>query len=57
MQDLIASSIKYQQGTLTVLDQYLLPHQQHLHVCNDVETMKDLILTENSWCTVNRLRC
>ena len=45
MQDLIASSIKYQQGTLTVLDQYLLPHQQHWHVCNDVETMKDLILT------------
>jgi methylthioribose-1-phosphate isomerase len=45
MQDLIASSIKYQQGTLTLLDQYLLPHQQHWHVCNDVETMKDLILT------------
>lgn len=45
MQDLIASSIKYQQNTLTVLDQYLLPHQQYWHVCNDVETMKELILT------------
>ncbi len=45
MQDLIASSIKYQQGVLTVLDQYLLPHQQYWHVCKNVETMKELILT------------
>ncbi|WOC26144.1 S-methyl-5-thioribose-1-phosphate isomerase [Pseudoalteromonas sp. N1230-9] len=45
MKDLIANSIKYQSGTLTVLDQYLLPHQQHWHVCHDVAAMKDLILT------------
>jgi len=45
MQDLIASSLKYQNNSLSVLDQYLLPHQQKWHVCNDVDTMRDLILT------------
>lgn len=45
MQDLIASSLKYQNNTLSVLDQYLLPHQQVWHVCNDVDTMRDLILS------------
>ncbi|KKK77151.1 hypothetical protein LCGC14_2856500, partial [marine sediment metagenome] len=45
MQDLIASSLKYQNKTLSVLDQYLLPHQQLWHECNDVTTMRDLILS------------
>ncbi|MBE0456623.1 S-methyl-5-thioribose-1-phosphate isomerase [Pseudoalteromonas sp. KG3] len=45
MQDLIASSLKYQNNTLSVLDQYLLPHQQVWHECNDVDTMRDLILS------------
>lgn len=45
MQNLIASSLKYQNNCLTVLDQYLLPHQQTWHECNDVNTMRDLILT------------
>ncbi|WP_404341915.1 S-methyl-5-thioribose-1-phosphate isomerase [Pseudoalteromonas mariniglutinosa] len=45
MQDLIASSLKYQNKTLSVLDQYLLPHQQLWHECNDVATMRDLILS------------
>lgn len=45
MQDLIASSLKYQNNTLSVLDQYLLPHQQVWHVCADVACMRDLILS------------
>jgi methylthioribose-1-phosphate isomerase len=45
MQDLIASSLKYQNNILSVLDQYLLPHQQVWHECNDVDTMRDLILS------------
>ena len=45
MQDLIASSLKYQNNTLSVLDQYLLPHQQVWHECDDVDTMRDLILS------------
>ena len=45
MQDLIASSLKYENGSLSVLDQYLLPHQQVWHECNDVDTMRDLILS------------
>lgn len=45
MQDLIASSLKYQNNTLSVLDQYLLPHQQVWHECDDVGTMRDLILS------------
>ncbi|CAM3950096.1 MULTISPECIES: S-methyl-5-thioribose-1-phosphate isomerase [Pseudoalteromonas] len=44
MQDLIASSLKYQNNTLSVLDQYLLPHQQVWHVCDDVASMRELIL-------------
>ncbi|MFK3860912.1 S-methyl-5-thioribose-1-phosphate isomerase [Pseudoalteromonas rhizosphaerae] len=45
MQDLIASSLKYQNNTLSVLDQYLLPHQQVWHECGDVASMRDLILS------------
>ena len=45
MQDLIASSLKYQNNTLSVLDQYLLPHQQVWHECDDVASMRDLILS------------
>lgn len=45
MQNLIASSLKYQNSCLTVLDQYLLPHQEVWHVCDDVDTMRELILT------------
>jgi methylthioribose-1-phosphate isomerase len=44
MQNLIASSLKYDNGILSVLDQYLLPHQQVWHECHDVETMKELII-------------
>ncbi|NNG42614.1 S-methyl-5-thioribose-1-phosphate isomerase [Pseudoalteromonas sp. NEC-BIFX-2020_002] len=45
MQDLIASSLKFQNNTLMVLDQYLLPHQQVWHECRDVKTMRELILS------------
>ncbi|MGS0498507.1 S-methyl-5-thioribose-1-phosphate isomerase [Pseudoalteromonas mariniglutinosa] len=45
MQNLIASSLKYQNNTLSVLDQYLLPHQQVWHECHDVQTMRELILS------------
>ncbi|TMO84874.1 S-methyl-5-thioribose-1-phosphate isomerase [Pseudoalteromonas spongiae] len=45
MQNLLARSLKYQGGQLFVLDQYLLPHQQHWHVCNSVPEMQELILT------------
>ena len=45
MQNLIASSLKYENGTLSVLDQYLLPHQQVWHECHSVETMKELIIS------------
>lgn len=45
MQNLIASSLKYESNTLSVLDQYLLPHQQVWHECKNVETMKALIIS------------
>ena len=45
MQNLIASSLKYENSTLSVLDQYLLPHQQLWHECHNVETMKELIIS------------
>ena len=45
MQNLIASSLKYENGILSVLDQYLLPHQQVWHECHSVETMKELIIS------------
>ena len=45
MQNLIASSLKYENSTLSVLDQYLLPHQQVWHECHTVETMKELIIS------------
>ena len=40
MNNLIATSIKYQQGVLYVLDQCLLPHQTHWLRC---ETLNDMI--------------
>ncbi|KZN56317.1 S-methyl-5-thioribose-1-phosphate isomerase [Pseudoalteromonas luteoviolacea] len=43
MKDLIAQSLKYQDGKVQVLDQYLLPHQEVWHVCKTVSEMQDLI--------------
>ncbi|MDO6837227.1 S-methyl-5-thioribose-1-phosphate isomerase [Pseudoalteromonas carrageenovora] len=45
MQNLVASSLKYENGTLSVLNQYLLPHQQVWYECNSVEAMKELIIS------------
>lgn len=45
MQNLIASSLKYENGSLSVLDQYLLPHQQLWHQCHTVDAMKALIIS------------
>tara|TARA_Y100000034_G_scaffold71723_1_gene86531 strand:- start:2187 stop:3209 length:1023 start_codon:yes stop_codon:yes gene_type:complete len=45
MQNLLARSLKYQDGKLYVLDQYLLPHEQHWHLCNSVSEMQELILS------------
>ncbi|TMN88337.1 S-methyl-5-thioribose-1-phosphate isomerase [Pseudoalteromonas phenolica] len=45
MQNLLARSLKYQDGKLYVLDQYLLPHEQHWHLCNSVSEMQTLILS------------
>ncbi|MEL0647456.1 S-methyl-5-thioribose-1-phosphate isomerase [Pseudoalteromonas agarivorans] len=45
MQNLVASSLKYENGTLSVLNQYLLPHQQVWHECSSVEAMKELIIS------------
>lgn len=45
MQNLLARSLKYQDGKLYVLDQYLLPHEQHWHLCNSVSEMHTLILS------------
>lgn len=45
MKELLARSLKYQNGKLLVLDQYLLPHQIHWHECNTVAQMQELILT------------
>ncbi|MEL0649640.1 S-methyl-5-thioribose-1-phosphate isomerase, partial [Pseudoalteromonas agarivorans] len=47
MQNLVASSLKYETGTLSVLNQYLLPHQQVRHECSSVEAMKELIISLN----------
>lgn len=44
MKELIARSLKYQNGKVQVLDQYLLPHQETWHHCENVEQMKSLIL-------------
>ncbi|KID55368.1 methylthioribose-1-phosphate isomerase [Pseudoalteromonas luteoviolacea] len=43
MKDLIAQSLKYQDGKVQVLDQYLLPHQEVWHVCQTVSEMQSLI--------------
>ena len=45
MQNLLARSLKYQDGKLYVLDQYLLPHEQHWHLCSSVSEMQVLILS------------
>ncbi|WP_105166629.1 S-methyl-5-thioribose-1-phosphate isomerase [Pseudoalteromonas sp. T1lg23B] len=45
MQTLIARSLKYTNNELSVLDQYLLPHQEVWHVCDSVEQMQSLILS------------
>ncbi|TMP34826.1 S-methyl-5-thioribose-1-phosphate isomerase [Pseudoalteromonas rubra] len=44
MKELIARSLKYQNGMVQVLDQYLLPHQETWHHCENIEQMKSLIL-------------
>ncbi|WP_290701934.1 S-methyl-5-thioribose-1-phosphate isomerase [Amphritea sp.] len=43
MKDLFATSIKYQQGSLYVLDQHQLPHQEHWLPCDSTDTMISLI--------------
>ncbi|TQF72476.1 S-methyl-5-thioribose-1-phosphate isomerase [Pseudoalteromonas luteoviolacea] len=43
MKELIAASLKYQGGKVQVLDQYLLPHQEVWHTCQDVASMQSLI--------------
>lgn len=43
MKNLIATSLKYTDGNLYVLDQYLLPHEQVWHQCGSVEAMISLI--------------
>ncbi|MCF6436432.1 MULTISPECIES: S-methyl-5-thioribose-1-phosphate isomerase [Pseudoalteromonas] len=45
MQTLLARSLKYTNNELSVLDQYLLPHQEHWHVCTSVKQMQSLILS------------
>ncbi len=45
MQNLLARSLKYQDRKLYVLDQYLLPHEQHWHLCSSVSEMQVLILS------------
>lgn len=45
MKDLLARSLKFQHGTVSVLDQYLLPHQEVWHECRTVAEMAELILT------------
>ncbi|RTE64495.1 S-methyl-5-thioribose-1-phosphate isomerase [Amphritea opalescens] len=43
MKDLIATSIKYQQGALSILDQHQLPHQEQWLPCDSTETMIAMI--------------
>ncbi|MCF2859692.1 S-methyl-5-thioribose-1-phosphate isomerase [Pseudoalteromonas sp. SMS1] len=43
MKELIAASLKFQAGKVRVLDQYLLPHQEVWHTCEDVASMQNLI--------------
>jgi methylthioribose-1-phosphate isomerase len=43
MQDLIATSLKYQQGTLSVLDQHHLPDKEVWLACHSVKSMVDMI--------------
>ncbi len=43
MQDLIATSLKYQQGTLSVLDQHQLPDKEVWLACHSVKSMVDMI--------------
>ncbi|CAM4059142.1 S-methyl-5-thioribose-1-phosphate isomerase [Pseudoalteromonas byunsanensis] len=45
MQTLIARSLKYTNNELSVLDQYLLPHQEVWHACDSVAQMQSLILS------------
>lgn len=44
MQILEARSLKYQDGAVWVLDQYLLPHQSKWHRCETVSHMQSLIV-------------
>lgn len=43
MKDLLATSIKYQQGVLYVLDQHQLPHQERWLACDNADTMIAMI--------------
>ncbi|MDO6564309.1 S-methyl-5-thioribose-1-phosphate isomerase [Amphritea sp. 1_MG-2023] len=43
MKDLIATSIKYQQGALHILDQHQLPHREQWLVCDSTEVMIAMI--------------
>ncbi|MBD1583283.1 S-methyl-5-thioribose-1-phosphate isomerase [Pseudoalteromonas sp. S16_S37] len=45
MQTLIARSLKYTDNQLWVLDQYLLPHEQHWLLCESVEQMQSYIVS------------
>ncbi|WP_417228018.1 S-methyl-5-thioribose-1-phosphate isomerase [Amphritea sp.] len=43
MKDLLATSIKYQQGTLLILDQHQLPHREQWLPCDSADTMIAMI--------------
>ena len=43
MNDLISTALRYQHGQLHVLDQRLLPGEEHWHVCNDSHELIELI--------------
>lgn len=43
MKDLLATSVKYEQGRLWVLDQHALPHQENWLPCDSVDAMVAMI--------------
>ncbi len=43
MKNLLATALRYETGTLLVLDQHLLPHCEQWLVCDSVETMVSMI--------------
>ena len=43
MKNLISTALRYESGTLFVLDQHLLPHQEIWHECHTVESMEKMI--------------